>query len=133
MCDSFDTPRALQLLLDLVSQANIYLARGRKNVNVSTLLAVAEWVTRMLRMFGLGEGSPTDGKGERVVGWGVEVAEGQEQGDVSRLLCLRGCGGKARFARACALLTRVSLSFVSFVSSARVNPPPLSFDPLLVP
>lgn len=70
MCDSFDTPAGLQILLDMVSAANVYLARGRKNVNVATLLAVSEWVTRMLRMLGLGEGPATDGQGEAYIGWG---------------------------------------------------------------
>lgn len=41
-------------------------------MNVEALWAVSEWVTRMLRMFGLGEGSATDGLGERVIGWGQE-------------------------------------------------------------
>ncbi|BGP18099.1 cysteinyl-tRNA synthetase [Rhodosporidiobolus nylandii] len=80
LCDSFDTPTALQVLLDLVSQTNIYLSRGRKNVNVAVLLAVEEWVTRQLRMFGLGEGPEVDMAGERVVGWGQKVEKGAEGG-----------------------------------------------------
>ncbi|GAA6016231.1 hypothetical protein JCM11491_003776 [Sporobolomyces phaffii] len=77
LSDSFDTPRAIQLLLDLVSASNVYLSRGRQNVNVGALSAVSEWVTRMLRMFGLGEGSATDSKGERLVGWGVASSAGE--------------------------------------------------------
>ncbi|GAA5838709.1 hypothetical protein JCM11251_003269 [Rhodosporidiobolus azoricus] len=80
LCDSFDTPTALQVLLDLVSTTNIYLSRGRNNVNVSVLLAVEEWVSRMLRVFGLGEGAPVDPQGERVIGWGQAVAKGDESG-----------------------------------------------------
>lgn len=89
MCDSFDTPKGLQILLDLVSTTNTYLARGRGNVNVSVVVAVAEWVTRMLRMFGLGEGSATNSRGERVIGWGVAAAPGQQEGaaDVSSCCC----------------------------------------------
>lgn len=75
LCDSFDTPKALQHLIELVSATNIYLSRGRAETNVGVVAAVAEWVTRMLRMFGLGEGSPTDSKGERVVSWGVPGQE----------------------------------------------------------
>lgn len=78
LCDSFDTPRALKAILDLVSDSNVYLNRGRNHTNTAALVAVAEWVTRMLRMFGLGEGSPVDSKGDRLVGWGVAVVEGQE-------------------------------------------------------
>ncbi|GAA5914049.1 cysteine--tRNA ligase [Sporobolomyces salmoneus] len=77
LSDSFDTPRAIQLLLDLVSASNVYLSRGRQNVNVGVLSAVSEWVTRMLRMFGLGEGAATDANGERLVGWGIASPSGQ--------------------------------------------------------
>ncbi|GAA6031429.1 hypothetical protein JCM8097_005655 [Rhodosporidiobolus ruineniae] len=80
LCDSFDTPTAIQVLLDLVSTTNVYLARGRNNVNVAVILAVEEFVTRQLRMFGLGEGAPADAFGERVVGWGMPVAKGDEAG-----------------------------------------------------
>ncbi|GAA5982819.1 hypothetical protein JCM11641_004635 [Rhodosporidiobolus odoratus] len=80
LSDSFDTPTALQVLLDLVSQTNIYLSRGRNNVNVNVVLAAEEWVTRVLRMFGLGEGSERDSRGERVIGWGQKVKEGEEAG-----------------------------------------------------
>lgn len=78
MCDSFDTPTGMQILLDTVSAANVYLARGRKNVNVATLLAVSEWVTRMLRMFGLGEGPATDSRGEAHIGWGQAPTGGAD-------------------------------------------------------
>ncbi|GAA5945967.1 hypothetical protein JCM3775_007564 [Rhodotorula graminis] len=85
LCDSFDTPTALQTLLDLVSQTNIYLARGRSSTNIRAVLAVSEYVTRMLRMFGLGEGSPVEGPaGERVVGWGTAPVPGQEDAGVDR-------------------------------------------------
>ncbi|TNY18040.1 tRNA synthetases class I (C) catalytic domain-containing protein [Rhodotorula diobovata] len=85
LCDSFDTPTALQTVLDLVSQTNIYLSRGRSSTNVRAVLAVSEWVTRMLRMFGLGEGSPVEGPtGERVVGWGTAPEPGQEDAGVDR-------------------------------------------------
>ncbi|GAA5960637.1 hypothetical protein JCM3765_005884 [Sporobolomyces pararoseus] len=77
LSDSFDTPRAIQLLLDLVSASNVYLSRGRQNVNVGVLSAVSEWVTRMLRMFGLGEGPATDSNGEKLIGWGIASTPGQ--------------------------------------------------------
>ncbi|KAK4050180.1 cysteinyl-tRNA synthetase [Microbotryomycetes sp. JL221] len=77
MCDSFDTPTGMQILLDLVSTTNIYLSRGRSQVNTWIITMVADWVTRMLRMFGLGEGLPVDSKGNRIIGWGVPTAPGQ--------------------------------------------------------
>lgn len=69
MCDSFNTPQALDTLLKLVSETNKYItARKTAKSDVSTELVrkVAVWVTKMLRMFGLGEG-PDDGS----VGWGT--------------------------------------------------------------
>lgn len=42
------------------------------------LAAVEEWITRMLRMLGLGEGSPTDSFGTRSIGWGTAPIEGEE-------------------------------------------------------
>ncbi|KAL8287549.1 hypothetical protein RQP46_003407 [Phenoliferia psychrophenolica] len=78
LCDSFDTPKALGTVLDLVSVSNVYLSGGRSKVNTPAVAAVAEWVTRMLRMFGLGEGSPVDATGAKVVGWGVAPTAGQD-------------------------------------------------------
>lgn len=79
-------------MLDLVSQTNIYLSRGRSSTNVRAVLAVSEWVTRMLRMFGLGEGSPVEGPtGERVVGWGTAPEPGQEDAGVDVRLCCLSC------------------------------------------
>lgn len=84
LCDSFDTSKGLYTLLDLVSVANVYLNRGRSNVNIPAVAAVEEWVTRMLRMLGLGEGSPTDANGIRSVGWGTAPVAGQaDSSDVS--------------------------------------------------
>lgn len=77
LCDSFDTVKGLSILLSTVSTANVYSNRGRSQVNISALVAVEQWVTRMLRMLGLGEGSPTDSNGERKIGWGLAPVAGQ--------------------------------------------------------
>ncbi|WFD02732.1 cysteine--tRNA ligase [Malassezia obtusa] len=76
MCDNFDTPRGMDLLLQLVSRANVY-ERGtsRAELNVSVLVNVAEYVGSMLRMLGLGEGQPS-----AALGWG----SAQESGSVDR-------------------------------------------------
>ncbi|KAG0655612.1 hypothetical protein C6P46_000780 [Rhodotorula mucilaginosa] len=83
LCDSFDTPTAIQILLDTVSATNAYLSRGRKNVNIGVLLAVSEWLTRMLRMFGLGEGPATDARGQAIIGWG-QAAQGSADASFDR-------------------------------------------------
>ncbi|KDQ18769.1 hypothetical protein BOTBODRAFT_28275 [Botryobasidium botryosum FD-172 SS1] len=71
LCDSFNTPLALSILLELVSQTNIYIARGRVGVNVSVIEGIARWTGKMLRMFGLGDGL----YGE--IGWGETSAAGE--------------------------------------------------------
>ncbi|CAE6439057.1 hypothetical protein ACGC1H_006911 [Rhizoctonia solani] len=54
LCDSFNTSEAIQRLLELVSRANVYVARGRSRVNVGVIAHIARWVTEALRVFGLG-------------------------------------------------------------------------------
>jgi len=67
----------MQSIFDLVTSTNIYLnSRGRTEVNLDVVLATADWITRMLRMFGLGEGPEVDSRGQRVLGWGQAVKEG---------------------------------------------------------
>jgi len=82
LCDSFNTPIALQILLDLVSTTNKYLKRGRSATSIGVVRHVATWTTKMLRMFGLGEGAPAE------IGWGT-LRQGMVEGagDVSRPSC----------------------------------------------
>ncbi|CAE6436001.1 unnamed protein product [Rhizoctonia solani] len=76
LCDSFNTPEAMQRVLELVSRANVYVARGRSRVNVGVVAHIARWVTEALRVFGLGR--DTSGS----IGWGAE-GDNQE-GSVDR-------------------------------------------------
>jgi len=77
LCDSFNTPEALDRILDLVSKTNVYLSRGRAAVNVPVVEMVATWVTKILRIFGLGEGVVTRGS----IGWGELEKEGESAVD----------------------------------------------------
>jgi cysteinyl-tRNA synthetase len=80
MCDSFDTPTGVAILLDLVSKSNVYERNvGRAAANVGVLEAVATYVGNMLRMLGLGDGSISEGS----IGWG-EAAKAGETGDTNR-------------------------------------------------
>jgi cysteinyl-tRNA synthetase len=81
LCDSFNTPAALNVLLDVVAKTNIYFSVRGSSYNIAPVQAVALWVTRMLRMFGLGEGPAEEG----VVGWGTAGDESLG-GDVSQAL-----------------------------------------------
>lgn len=78
LSDSFDTPSAITILVNIVSTANVYMtSRSRKETNVVVLHTVADWVTRILRIFGLGEGGEADGSGRRIIGWGQARSAGE--------------------------------------------------------
>jgi len=69
LCDSFNTPDALDVLRNLVSQTNVYINSRGKSLNVGVVENVARWVGRMLRIFGLGEGESSE------IGWGQDDQE----------------------------------------------------------
>ncbi|KAG5352598.1 hypothetical protein C0989_001632 [Termitomyces sp. Mn162] len=70
LCDSFNTPAALDVLRDLVSKTNVYINSRGKSLNVSVVENCARWIGQMLRMFGLGEGENSE------IGWGQDNHEG---------------------------------------------------------
>lgn len=74
LCDSFNTPLALEVLLRLVSRVNVYINDQSSNLNVSVIERIASWIGKMLRMFGLGEGDSI--VSDNVLGWGEEHAAG---------------------------------------------------------
>lgn len=85
LSDSFDTPSSITVLVNLVSTANIYMtSRSRKETNLTVLQTIADWVTRILRIFGLGEGAEADASGKRVIGWGQARAAGEAEGSGDR-------------------------------------------------
>ncbi|KAL0581043.1 cysteinyl-tRNA synthetase [Marasmius crinis-equi] len=71
LCDSFNTPEALNAIRDLVSRTNTYINSRGKNVNVGVVENIARWTGKMLRMFGLGESESTE------IGWGQESKGGE--------------------------------------------------------
>lgn len=64
LCDSFNTPSAIDELRNLISKSNVYINSRGKVLNVKLLENIARWIGDMLRMFGLGEGGKND------LGWG---------------------------------------------------------------
>lgn len=88
LCDSFNTPEALDVLLSLVSATNVYLQARPRPQNISALRTSAEWITRMLRMFGLGEGPAVLQEG--AIGWGEVTTDASAGIDVSCLGVLIG-------------------------------------------
>jgi cysteinyl-tRNA synthetase len=113
MCDSFDTPRGMSVLLDLVSKANVYERAASKGVlNIAVLVAVARWVGDMLRVFGLGEGPVREGD----LGWGEEAVAGDASGggDVS----VPACRGRAD-ADSCSQREEVVMPYLKALSNFR--------------
>lgn len=68
LCDSFNTPVALDVLRDIVSKTNVYINSSGAALNIAVVTRVARWVGDMLRMFGLGEGARQEGE----IGWGQD-------------------------------------------------------------
>lgn len=63
--DSFDTPRAMRVIYDLIKESNIYINTHKSNVDVQELKRVARWVTQIVGIFGLDANAkaPYDGLG----------------------------------------------------------------------
>ncbi|KAK3349827.1 tRNA synthetases class I (C) catalytic domain-containing protein [Lasiosphaeria hispida] len=65
LSNSFHTPEAMQILLKLVREANIYMHDQSIQPNLQVVEAVARWVTKIVGIFGLDAGAqpPYDGLG----------------------------------------------------------------------
>ncbi|KAJ1668547.1 cysteinyl-tRNA synthetase [Coemansia sp. RSA 1813] len=66
LLDSFDTPTAMRALQEIIARTNIYLQRGRASIDPQVVEAVALYVTKIVRVFGL----VNDGIGS-TIGWGT--------------------------------------------------------------
>ena len=77
LCDSFDTPSAVNVLRDLVSRTNVYINSRANELDVKVVERIARWIGNMLRMFGLGEGDPSE------LGWGQVSKDGTTSVNVS--------------------------------------------------
>ncbi|KAK0374402.1 tRNA synthetase class I catalytic domain-containing protein [Colletotrichum limetticola] len=65
LTNSFDTPQAMRVIQELVSEANKVVVSQDAEANVPALVAVARWITKILGTFGLDENAtaPYDGLG----------------------------------------------------------------------
>jgi hypothetical protein len=93
LCDSFNTPAALDTLRDLVSKTNVYINSRGKGLNVSVVENIAHWVGQMLCIFGLGEGETSE------IGWGQDdLGDGNINVSLPSFVCvaLKLIVGKAR-------------------------------------
>ena len=69
LCDSFDTPRGLSSILELISQTNVYMKRsGSARLSKESLEQVRGYVKKLYRVFGLEGDSVCEGQGESAAG-----------------------------------------------------------------
>lgn len=68
LCDSFNTAQAINVLLALVGQVNLYFSARGPAYNIQPIRTIAQWITRILNMFGLGEGAAVSSS--TAIGWG---------------------------------------------------------------
>lgn len=78
LCDSINTPKVMDEVLDLVNVANKYMtAAGAKGVNVHLLNKVAKWITSLMKIFGVADNGVEIGFG---------AASGQAGGNTEEIL-----------------------------------------------
>ncbi|KAJ2689080.1 cysteinyl-tRNA synthetase, partial [Coemansia spiralis] len=69
LLDSFDTPLAMRAIQDIVVRTTAYLQRGRSSIDPQPVEAVAQYVTKIMRAFGM-----ADDTAARAIGWGSGAA-----------------------------------------------------------
>ncbi|OLN86932.1 Cysteine-tRNA ligase [Colletotrichum chlorophyti] len=71
LTNSFDTPQAMRVIQELVSEANKVIASWQTEADLPALVAIARWITKILGTFGLDENAtaPYDG-----LGWAPPVS-----------------------------------------------------------
>ncbi|KAJ2395903.1 cysteinyl-tRNA synthetase, partial [Coemansia sp. RSA 2559] len=79
LLDSFDTPAAMRALQEIIARTNVYLQRGRARIEPQIVEAVALYVTKIARAFGL----VNDGVGSSI-GWGASSAGADSSAPVDR-------------------------------------------------
>ncbi|KAI8978051.1 cysteinyl-tRNA synthetase [Pilobolus umbonatus] len=63
LCDSINTPVAMNEIMDLINTTNKYMAGGAKTVNTNLLFKVAKWITTMMKTFGVADNGADIGFG----------------------------------------------------------------------
>ena len=105
LCDSFDTPRALNSILDLISQTNVYMKSAL--ASAATLKQVRGYVKKMYKIFGLSsaseEGKERDASGTDVLAVLKEVSSFR---DSIRALALEQKASKSSLLELCDVLRK---------------------------
>lgn len=73
LTDSFDTPKAMRVIYELIRDTNIYLNAHSSSPNLHQVEKVARWITKIVGIFGLDANAkpPYDG-----LGWAASVTNG---------------------------------------------------------
>ncbi|KAG5518713.1 hypothetical protein PMAC_002682 [Pneumocystis sp. 'macacae'] len=53
LCDNFNTPAALDIILDLITKTNKYISQAQINVNILIITNISKWISNILKIFGL--------------------------------------------------------------------------------
>jgi cysteinyl-tRNA synthetase len=71
LSDSFDTPRAMRVLSELIKEVNIHISSRRADADIRGIEAAARWVTKMVGIFGLDANAKASYNG---LGWANSAA-----------------------------------------------------------
>ena len=65
LSDSFDTPRAMRSIMELIKDTNIHISAHKSDFDTKGVDAIARWITKMVGIFGLDANakSPYEGLG----------------------------------------------------------------------
>ncbi|SPJ83875.1 related to cysteinyl-tRNA synthetase [Fusarium torulosum] len=74
MTNSFDTPKAMSVILKLVNTANVHL-RDNKDADLEALESIARWITKIVGIFGLDSNASPPYEG---LGWATVIASDVE-------------------------------------------------------
>ncbi|RKP36672.1 cysteinyl-tRNA synthetase [Dimargaris cristalligena] len=75
LCDSFNTPQALQALIELVKKTNVYINRRGLPANVPLVEEIARYITKLFKVFGLAQPGSVIGFGNSDSGTGSGSTE----------------------------------------------------------
>lgn len=73
LSDSFDTPRAMRVLSELIKDVNIHITSHKADADIRGVEAAARWVTKMVDIFGLDANAKAPYNG---LGWATSAANG---------------------------------------------------------
>lgn len=71
LSDSFNTPRAMRAIDELIKEANIHISTHKSDMDVRGLEAIGRWVTKMVGIFGLDANASPPYEG---LGWASSAA-----------------------------------------------------------